>query len=209
MGSGGTLSTGGSPTTRRPTWTCCGLPLLRNSTDCGRRRNCCGPLSGTPSSSTMCKPAVGACPLLTCLAFVTKGSRLRTAGDQQADASDRYSALAYAVSAEAGGDSRVQCSSHRSGSHSDNSSVVGFSPRANNPGNASRRNMNGSMPKCLHVPTTLYNTAAVCPPVSLPSTPQFFLPTAMARNVRSLRLLSIAKYPCSRLRHSACQLFSV
>ncbi|VTR94230.1 unnamed protein product [Gemmata massiliana] len=43
------------------------------------------------------------------------------------------------------------------------------------PGSASRRYAHGSMPKCLHVSTIEYSTAAVRPPTSLPTTPQLFV----------------------------------
>ena len=47
---------------------------------------------------------------------------------------------------------------------------------------------------------TGYSTAAVLPPASLPMTPQFPRPSAMARKVLSLRLLSIPSQPASKAR---------
>ena len=106
--------------------------------------------------------------------------------------------VVYPAAAVGMGWSRVRFRSQRSGSQSDRSSAVGFSPSANSPGNASRRYANGSIPRCLHVPMIEYSTAAVRPPTSLPITPQLFRPNAIARSVRSDRLLSIARYPRSR-----------
>src|SRR5690242_1457406 len=54
-GSGGTSSTGGSLTTRPLTWTYCGPPSRENSTDFGKRRGCCDPLSGTPGYPLVCR----------------------------------------------------------------------------------------------------------------------------------------------------------
>ena len=64
--------------------------------------------------------------------------------------------------------------SQRSGSQSSSCSAVGFTPDANNAGSASRKYANGSIKRCLQVPTTEYSTAAVFPPTSLPITPQLF-----------------------------------
>lgn len=65
-----------------------------------------------------------------------------------------------AVASEA----RVRVLSHRSGSQSIIRSAVGFSPSANSPGNASRREANGSIHRCLH--------RYCLPTLSLPTTPQ-------------------------------------
>jgi hypothetical protein len=51
------------------------------------------------------------------------------------------------------------------------------------------------MPRCLHVPKAVYSAAAVWPPASRPIRAQFLLHSATARSVRTLRLLSTARYP--------------
>ena len=59
---------------------------------------------------------------------------------------------------------RVRFKSQRSGSQSNNCSVVGFSPNANSPGNASRRYANGSILKLATVrvgPRKLVSVAAL------------------------------------------------
>jgi hypothetical protein len=68
-----------------------------------------------------------------------KGFRPLIGWDQQAGDCAELSPRIYPVAAGAGGDAVARRNSHRSGSHSIRCSVVGFSPRANKPGNASRR----------------------------------------------------------------------
>ena len=55
--------------------------------------------------------------------------------------------------------------------------------------------MNASMRRCLHVAVKLNQTAAVMPPLSLPTNNQLSRPMPISFSVRSLMLLSMCRSP--------------